>query len=95
MQRLAEDGVIGEARNFERRIEAGNRSPIEVVVDTVAAMHADYRGLTAKRRRVLLRSTEHFGPVRGESPNMVGLQLALKRVGHDVVSQYAAVPRGR
>ena len=93
MQRLPEGLVRREAAVLKGLIEAGNRSPIHLLMRSVAAMEPHDGGLVAKRARIERRSPKRLGPIRGQPSGVVGMEAVAEGVAHDFVGEDASVPR--
>jgi hypothetical protein len=85
--------VVGrEAGVLEGLVEAGDRSPVHVVVLAVAAVDPHDGGLVTVCARVGRRSAERLRPVGCEAPRVVGLEAVTEGVAHDLVREDASVP---
>jgi hypothetical protein len=84
--------VMGQSGIRQSQIEAGNRTAIHLIVLTVPAMRLDDSGFVTVGLRVRSRATECFGPIRGESFHMLGMEAMAERVGHDLVGHHPLVP---
>jgi hypothetical protein len=85
--------VLGQCDVRHRLIEAGDRSPIHLLVRSVAAVDPHHRGLIAIDIGVGRRATECLGPVGGEALAVLGVETMAKRVADHLVCHHPGVPR--
>ena len=80
VQHLPERLVGGQPDVLQRLVEAGDRSPVHLVVRAVAAVHPHDRRLVAIAVGVAGGPTERLGPVRSEPLGVLRVKSVAERV---------------
>src|SRR6185312_8355332 len=74
-------------------VEASNRTSVHFIMCPVAAVDLDDGGFVAVGAGVGSRAAECFGPIGGESLDMIGAEAMAERVRYHLVGHHPLVPR--
>ena len=92
VQHLSQNTVAGESDIGESQIEAGNRPAIHFIVLPIPTVNLDDASLVTIGIGIRRRATECFGPIRGESLDMLRVEAMAERMGYDFVGHDALMP---
>jgi hypothetical protein len=92
VQNLSQRAVFGYSGICKSLVEAGNRTAIHFVVLPVSTVHLYDGGLVTIGVRVCAGSAECFGPVSGESLDMLRVEAVAERMPDHGVGHHPTMP---